>query len=74
MRKATKSRHVTTPDTLRSLNSSKLGTKFIHIPTNRVFILRAITDPKTLEPTRYLWCKDTEKEHFEINPTEWKKA
>ena len=89
-RKTTKSRHVKQPiatctveellATFTSLQATKgrqqlkLGTKFIHIPTNHVFILRAITDPKTLKPTRYLWCKDTEQEHFDINPTEWKKA
>ena len=52
--------------------SIPLGSRWLHLPTNTVYILRAITDPRTLVPTRYMYNKKTDQSLFEVNPSEWK--
>ena len=49
----------------------KGDTRYLHIPTDTIYILRQLSNSK-LEKTKYLWNKDTEKEYFDIIPSEWK--
>ncbi len=55
-----------------TFNTCKLGTEFIHIPTQRIYVVRQITHPTTFEPTRYLWHKQTEHEIFDTVKKDWK--
>ena len=48
----------------------KGDTKYLHIPTNVIYILRQLSD-SNLHKTKYLWNKDTEKEYFDIILEEW---
>lgn len=48
----------------------KLASKIRHKPTNRVFLLRRLTDSSN-KGSLYFWNKDNEEQHFEINPDDW---
>lgn len=58
---------------LEPFKSCKLATKFKHKPTNKVFLLRRITDSKN-RGTLYLWNKDDEEQHFDIYKDEWEQV
>lgn len=51
---------------------SKLGTKWIHIPTQTVYELRRTTDSKTLIGNLYLYNRENDYVVEEIITKDWK--
>ena len=55
---------------LEPYKSLKLASKVRHKPSGTVYLLRRLTDSSN-KGTLYLWDKETEDQHFEINPDDW---
>jgi hypothetical protein len=55
---------------LEPYKSLKLASKVRHKPSGKIYLLRRLTDSSN-KGTLYLWNKDTEDQHFEINPNNW---
>lgn len=55
---------------LEPYNMLKLASKIRHKPSGRTFLLRRLTDSSN-KGSLYFWCKDSEEQHFEVNPDDW---
>lgn len=49
----------------------RLASMWLHLPTGEVFLLRRLTDPKTLKGKLYFWSRETHTEHYIVNKQEW---
>ena len=49
----------------------RLGSLWVNKSNNKLYRLRRLTDPKTLQGTLYMWCPDDSDRLFDLVFNEW---